>query len=162
MTDTEDSALAWMRRTAEALGIYSQGDTLLEMAGALTGWISDRANHPGMKKMRADLAESDRINGEMLRELGTLRASAARREQWLSSAKRAAGYHDNVSFDIVWADALRALIANQPMSSELVECVNHLKGKWPEDVTSGRMFWRGELIYQERFVDAARRLGFSS
>lgn len=37
--DSERSALAWMQRTAEALGVASRDDGLLCVAGALTGWI---------------------------------------------------------------------------------------------------------------------------
>lgn len=45
-----------------------------------------------LKKHNADLSDTD-----------------SRSKEWLAEAKRDAGYPDNISFDVVWKDALRAL-----------------------------------------------------
>lgn len=46
-----------------------------------------------------------------------LRESARRRESWLSRAKAEAGYHEHVSFDIVWERTLaRAMAADAPVA----------------------------------------------
>lgn len=43
------------------------------------------------------------------KRIESLQDTGNKRAQWLAQAKRDAGYPDNISFDIVWADALRAL-----------------------------------------------------
>ncbi len=40
-----------------------------------------------------------------------LKDTASRRDAWMSRAKRDAEYDDNVSFDQVWEEALKALRA---------------------------------------------------
>ena len=54
----------------------------------------------------ADLA---RENVTLRRRVADLEDTAQRRASWLYKAKQAAGYGDSVSFDVVWADALKAL-----------------------------------------------------
>jgi hypothetical protein len=57
--------------------------------------------------------EQDHIIADLIREVSRLRSfeDALRKHQhWNDEAKRAAGYHVNVSFDDVWADALAALL----------------------------------------------------
>lgn len=56
--------------------------------------------------------EQDRAIADLVREIGRLRDfedADRKRRHWLDEAKRAAGYHVNTSFDVVWADALGAL-----------------------------------------------------
>jgi hypothetical protein len=43
-------------------------------------------------------------------EVESLRYNIKKREEWLHDAKLDAGYDQNVSFDIVWADALKLLL----------------------------------------------------
>ena len=47
--EVEPSALAWMQRTAESLGVASRADGLLAVAGALTGWIDMQRRKPAAK-----------------------------------------------------------------------------------------------------------------
>lgn len=64
-----------------------------------------------LKAMTAERDEADRAAGAALRRLEYLEASERRQRAWLSEAKRDAGCDDNVSFDVVWAAALKALLA---------------------------------------------------
>lgn len=57
--------------------------------------------------------EQDHIIAGLVREIERLRRfeDAHRSQQrWTDEAKRAAGYHVNVSFDDVWSEALAAVI----------------------------------------------------
>ena len=67
-----------------------------------------------IKSLQRELGEADRRAGaaERLRarDEETLRALSTAR----SKMKAQAGYDDNVSFDVVWADALAALLASRP------------------------------------------------
>ena len=56
--------------------------------------------------MSADLAEADRRAGAAERAKARVDDDAAKRASWLRSAKAEAGYDDNVSFDVVWAETL--------------------------------------------------------
>jgi hypothetical protein len=60
--------------------------------------------------VRCERDEADRRAGAAERRIVHLEEAAAARAAWLSRAKRAAGYDDNVSFDRVWEEALAALI----------------------------------------------------
>lgn len=60
-----------------------------------------------VRRLEADLAEADRRAGAAERVNENLRESAAARSQWLSKAKREAGYDDAISFDVVWSETLR-------------------------------------------------------
>lgn len=51
--------------------------------------------------------------GKLQLKLDDLQDSQNRRNSWLDKAKREAGYHPNVSFDEVWAEALAALKATR-------------------------------------------------
>lgn len=58
------------------------------------------------------LDEQDHIIADLVRETVRLKYfedSVRLRDHWLDEAKAAAGYHRNVSFDVVWAAALAAL-----------------------------------------------------
>jgi len=66
----------------------------------------DRAK---LAKVEAERDEADRRAGAAERRKVDLEVAEIRHRQWLDDAKRAAGYHPNVSFDVVWADALAAL-----------------------------------------------------
>jgi len=52
------------------------------------------------------IAEQDRMIGELIRERDWLKDSERKREEWLRKAKQEAGYHNNISFDIVWEETL--------------------------------------------------------
>ena len=72
-------------------------------------------------KMQDDaiIASLARENIALKDKVADLEDSARRRQDWLESAKRAAGAHHNTSFDDVWAEALAALKekrAQQPSS----------------------------------------------
>lgn len=54
--------------------------------------------------------EADRRAGAAERNLRYLQEDKYARTCWLDKAKRAAGYHTNVSFDVVWDAALKALL----------------------------------------------------
>lgn len=51
-----------------------------------------------------------RFVADLIEENRRLKEEAYKRECWLRSAKLIAGYHSNVSFDVVWNDALDALL----------------------------------------------------
>lgn len=46
---------------------------------------------------------------KLMTENANLKDTVQRRNEWVIQAKRDAGYDRNISFDIVWADALKAL-----------------------------------------------------
>ena len=54
--------------------------------------------------------EADRRAGAAERRMADYVDYRIKSTQWTDEAKRAAGYHVNVSFDEVWAEALAALI----------------------------------------------------
>lgn len=56
--------------------------------------------------LEAERDEADRRAGASERRQEELQDSANKRSQWLSQAKREAGYDDNVSFDVVWSETL--------------------------------------------------------
>jgi hypothetical protein len=59
---------------------------------------------------------------EMAAKIKNLEDTKMRHNDWIRKAKNDASYQDNISFDIVWADALRALKLHQlPESPELVK-----------------------------------------
>lgn len=68
-----------------------------------------------IKRLRADVEEKDIIKrqdeiiGRLTRENEYLKESERRRSEWLRKAKKDAGYHDSISFDVVWAKALKLL-----------------------------------------------------
>lgn len=66
-----------------------------------------------LKVILADVNEADRRAGAAEREMSHLKDAAAARATWLSKAKRDAGVSDNVSFDVVWTQALPLLIASR-------------------------------------------------
>ena len=53
-----------------------------------------------------ELAEADRRAGEAERKLASLEESEYRHSCWLSKAKGEAGYHNIISFDVVWSEIL--------------------------------------------------------
>ena len=62
-------------------------------------------------KAEAERDEADRRAGAAERQMEYLKDTASRRDAWMSRAKRDAEYDDNVSFDQVWEEALKALRA---------------------------------------------------
>lgn len=79
------------------------------------------------EEVRAERDEADRRAGAAERKLAHLQEAAAARASWLSKAKAQAGYSDNVSFDVVWAEALAALheIRAQPPAWGGVAVLDH-------------------------------------
>lgn len=61
-----------------------------------------------IESLQAQLNEADRRAGAAERENVSLRRDICDRRRWLDEAKREAGYDANVSFDVVWAEALQA------------------------------------------------------
>jgi len=58
-------------------------------------------------------AELDMELAEARRDLAQAQGTILKNRVWLEQAKRDAGYPDNISFDVVWHDALRALKASK-------------------------------------------------
>lgn len=54
-----------------------------------------------------ELAEADRRAGEAERKMADMQDTIYKHRCWNDEAKDAAGYHRNVSFDIVWAETLQ-------------------------------------------------------
>ena len=61
-----------------------------------------------IQNLRTALSESDRVNGELMRELSTLRATNQAQKIWTANAKTEAGYDQNTSFDDVWRHVFRS------------------------------------------------------
>lgn len=59
-----------------------------------------------VETLRAERDEADRRAGAAERQGASLQDDSMRRTSWLSKAKDQAGYHSNVSFDVVWAEVL--------------------------------------------------------
>lgn len=59
------------------------------------------------RKAKAALDEADRKRGQLERELDYLKDSERKRNSWLAKAKEQAGYSQNTSFDVVWAETLK-------------------------------------------------------
>ena len=90
--------------------IMSEWDTVrMSLAGG--------CDHSGPRDwFEGVMDEQDHIIAGLVREISRLQyfeESAAARRSWTDEAKRAAGYHTNVSFDDVWRDALAALLAKR-------------------------------------------------
>ena len=61
--------------------------------------------------------DADRRAGAAERLLAHAQDSAAARSHWLSKAKREWGVDDKVSFDVVWAEALKLKAASATPST---------------------------------------------
>lgn len=72
-----------------------------------------RASQEREAQAVAERDEADRRAGAAERRNEQLREDAFRRSQWLRKAKEEAGYDDDVSFDVVWRDALAAIHARK-------------------------------------------------
>lgn len=57
-------------------------------------------------KLKADLAEADRRAGAAERRMADMEDTIARANRSRDRMKEEAGYHTNVSFDVVWAETL--------------------------------------------------------
>lgn len=57
-------------------------------------------------KLKADLAEADRRAGAAERQMAEMTDTIARANRSIERMKEEAGYHSNVSFDVVWAETL--------------------------------------------------------
>lgn len=64
-----------------------------------------------------DPRPDDSLLGRLTRRVKYLEDAQVRRNDWLRDAKKAAGYPDSVSFDVVWDAALKAL-KNNPQGDE--------------------------------------------
>lgn len=67
-----------------------------------------------VERLAKERDEADRRAGAAERQMESLEDAAIKRRHWLSEAKRQAGYHDNVSFDVVWAETLAKAQALSP------------------------------------------------
>ena len=57
-------------------------------------------------RLKEQLDAADLINGRSIRRLEYLEDTATRHRDWITQAKKDAGYHDNISFDVVWTEIL--------------------------------------------------------
>ena len=57
-------------------------------------------------ELEAERDEADRFAGAARRRIDDLEDAARKRARWLWEAKQQWGVDDNVSFDVVWAEAL--------------------------------------------------------
>ncbi len=64
-----------------------------------------------LEALAAERDEADRRAGAAERLLESLQDDARNRNSWLWKAKKDAGYDQNISFDVVWSEALAALKA---------------------------------------------------
>lgn len=55
------------------------------------------------------IKQQDELIGRLYRENEYLKDAQIKRNEWLDKAKKEAGYSTNVSFDVVWEEALKAL-----------------------------------------------------
>lgn len=86
----------------------------------------------GVKTSEEILKEQDRMIGEMTRKINYLEDSQQRRDEWLSKAKKEAGYDRMESFDNVWKEVLsksKALESAEARIKELEEENEKLKIK---------------------------------
>jgi hypothetical protein len=66
---------------------------------------------------KTTIAEQDRIIGSLTREVSYLKDLQMHHNEWNRKAKKEAGYHDNISFDIVWKETLEKAKAYQEMGA---------------------------------------------
>lgn len=78
-----------------------------------------------LRELRRERDEADRKVGVLTREVEGLRESERAHRLWTSGAKREAGFHENVSFDTVWAVTLQKAKRHDEIVRELGEA----KGK---------------------------------
>ena len=64
------------------------------------------ANDVEIAKLKAELAEADRRAGAAERRLADMADTLAKLNSSRDRMKAEAGYHANVSFDVVWAETL--------------------------------------------------------
>jgi DNA repair exonuclease SbcCD ATPase subunit len=62
--------------------------------------------HPDVAFIIQERDDADRRAGAAERKLEDMEETKRRHKFWLSQTKKEAGYADNISFDIVWADIL--------------------------------------------------------
>ncbi len=89
-------------------------ETILTEWDAVRAGIAAGCTHSGPRDwFEGVLDEQDHIIADLVREVARLRYyedAFTKQRNWTDDAKRAAGYHVNVSFDDVWAEALAAVI----------------------------------------------------
>lgn len=78
-------------------------------------------------KVTQERNEADRRAGAAERHMASLKDDSFKREQWLDKAKREAGYDRSVSFDVVWAAALKALLKIDSRAQKLADARDALK-----------------------------------
>lgn len=64
-----------------------------------------------LEEAKQIIAKQDMIIGHQFRQIGDLKDSQRRRNEWLHKAKEEAGYDQYVSFDTVWADILKKALS---------------------------------------------------
>ena len=60
-----------------------------------------------LEEAKQIIAKQDMIIGHQFRQITDLESSQRSRNEWLYKAKEEAGYNQNVSFDVVWAETLK-------------------------------------------------------
>jgi hypothetical protein len=84
-----------------------------DISDAIHKSLEDKKGCLTCQKLKKDLDEADRRAGAAERNNEWLRDIASRRDDWLRQAKKDAGFHDNISFDVVWEKALTAYLKHK-------------------------------------------------
>ena len=78
-----------------------------------------------IKRLKAERDEADRRAGAAARQMADMQDTITRRQTWLFEAKREWGVDDNISFDVVWKEALafkeRAITAERERDEALAK-----------------------------------------
>jgi len=111
-------ALAAEQRVAE-LQAYKDADVEARRA-MLSQTITARIEEleQQVAQLTAALADADRRAGAAERAMAGAYESLSNRSEWLAQAKRAWGVDANVSFDVVWQEALAMREAYQALTAE--------------------------------------------
>lgn len=77
--------------------------------------VADTPNKPADPLHDEDTGEDSRqddsLLGRLTRRVAYLEDGQMKHNDWLRKAKKEAGYHDSISFDVVWSDALKSLLS---------------------------------------------------
>jgi chromosome segregation ATPase len=76
-----------------------------------------------IERLTKERDEADRRAGASERRIADLQDTVIRRNDWLHKAKVEAGYHDNVSFDVVWNETLAKAKEVERLTAEIAGCV---------------------------------------
>ena len=103
---SDEKLCEWLRENSS--GAYRLAGYAAERIEALGVHLSNVQLE--CDKLELERDEADRRAGAAERHLAQAQNSIEARVGWLRRAKRDAGYDDSISFDVVWNDALKALL----------------------------------------------------